>query len=254
MRFFVSGGAPLSREIQEWFHAADMLILEGYGLTETTAGSTINRPDAYRFGSVGKAIPGTEIRIAEDGEIMIRGIGVFQGYFKREEDTKACLDRDGWFASGDIGVLDGDGFLRITDRKKDLIITAGGKNIAPQWIENKLKSAIPLVSQAVAHGDKRKFISALVTLNPEEVAKMGLKYEDAAKNPAVREAIEKGIASANKELESYQQIKKFAILEKDFSIDDGTLTPTLKVKRKVVTERFIAILDGFYKESGRDAA
>ena len=253
VRFFVSGGAPLSREIQEWFHAADMLILEGYGLTETTAASTVNRPSGYRFGSVGLAVPGTQIRIAADGEIMIKGIGVFQGYFKRAEDTAACLDKDGWFASGDIGEFDADGFLRITDRKKDLIITAGGKNIAPQWIENKLKQ-IPLVSQAMVHGDKRKFISALITLNPDEVTKMGLKYEEAVKNAKVREAVEKGIAEKNKELESYQQVKKFEILEKDFTIDDGTLTPTLKVKRKVVTERFKAILDRFYVESGRDAA
>ena len=253
VRFFVSGGAPLSREIQEWFHSADMLILEGYGLTETTAGSTLNRPDAYRFGSVGKAIPGTQIRIAQDGEIMIKGVGVFQGYFKRADDTAACMDADGWFASGDIGEIDGDGFLRITDRKKDLIITAGGKNIAPQWIENKLKQ-IPLVSQAVAHGDKRKFISALLTLNPEEIAKLGMKYEDAVKDAGIRAQIEKGMATANKELESYQQVKKFAILERDFSVEDGTLTPTLKVKRKVVTERFQSVLDGFYKESGRDAA
>ncbi len=253
VRFFISGGAPLSREIEEWFHAMDMLILEGFGLTETTAATTVNRPGKYKFGTVGPAVPGTEIKIAEDGEILIRGTGVFQGYYKKPEDTASVLTKEGWFATGDIGEIDADGFLRITDRKKDLIVTAGGKNIAPQYVEAKLKT-IPLVSQVMVHGDKRKFVSALITLNPDEVAKMGLSYADGVKSPAVRDVLEKAIKERNKELESYQQVKKFAVLEKDFTIDAGELTPTLKVKRKAVTEKYKAILDGFYTESASDAA
>jgi len=253
VRFFVSGGAPLSREIQEWFHTCDMLILEGYGLTETTAATCVNRPEKFRFGSVGPAVPGTSLKIAEDGEILIKGVGVFQGYFKKAEDSKAVLGDDGWFASGDIGEIDGDGFLKITDRKKDLIVTAGGKNIAPQYVEAKLKT-IPMISQVMVHGDKRKFVSALVTLNPDEVKKLGLSYEEAVKSQKVRDLIEAAVKERNQTLESYQQVKKFAVLEKDLSIDAGELTPTLKVKRKFVTEKFKALLDGFYTESASDAA
>jgi len=230
-----------------------MLILEGYGLTETTAATCVNRPEKFRFGSVGPAVPGTSLKIAEDGEILIKGVGVFQGYFKKAEDSKAVLGDDGWFASGDIGEIDGDGFLKITDRKKDLIVTAGGKNIAPQYVEAKLKT-IPMISQVMVHGDKRKFVSALVTLNPDEVKKLGLSYEEAVKSQKVRDLIEAAVKERNQTLESYQQVKKFAVLEKDLSIDAGELTPTLKVKRKFVTEKFKALLDGFYTESASDAA
>lgn len=253
VRYFVSGGAPLSREIQEWFHTCDMLILEGYGLTETTAATCVNRPERFRFGTVGPAVPGLSLKIAEDGEILIKGVGVFQGYFKKPEDTASVLSPDGWFASGDIGEIDADGFLKITDRKKDLIVTAGGKNIAPQYVEAKLKT-IPMISQVMVHGDKRKFVSALVTLNPDEVKKLGMSYEEAVKSPKVRELIETEVKARNAQLESYQQVKKFAVLEKDFSIDAGELTPTLKVKRKFVSEKYKGLLDGFYTESASDAA
>jgi long-chain acyl-CoA synthetase len=213
----------------------------------------VNRIERFRFGSVGPANPGTEIRIAQDGEILIKGVGVFQGYYKRPEETATVIDHDGWFATGDIGELDPDGFLKITDRKKDLIITAGGKNIAPAYVEGKLKT-IPLVSQVIVHGDRRKFLSALVTLNPDEVKKLGLSYEDAVLSPKVRELLEKEIADRNRELESYQQVKKFAILEHDFSIESGELTPSLKVKRKAVSEKFKPLLDRFYAESADSAA
>ena len=251
----VSGSAPLPAQVRDAFEerVPSVVVCEGYGLTETTAATCVNRPDKFRFGSVGPAVPNTSLKIAEDGEILIKGVGVFRGYFKKPEDTKAVLNADGWFATGDIGEIDADGFLRITDRKKDLIVTAGGKNIAPQYVEAKLKT-IPLLSQVMVHGDKRKFVSALVTLNPDEVKKLGMSYEEAVKSPKVRELIEAAIKERNKELESYQQVKKFAVLEKDLTIDSGDLTPTLKVKRKVVTEKHKAILDAFYVESASDAA
>jgi long-chain acyl-CoA synthetase len=253
LRFAVSGGAPLSKEIAEFFHAAGILILEGYGLTETCPSLTFNRLDNFRFGSVGQAQPGIEIRIAPDGEILGRGANIAKGYFKKPEATAEVFLPDGWFATGDIGRLDGDGFLYITDRKKDLIVTAGGMNIAPQNIENLLKGD-PFISQAMVHGDKRPYPVALITLNPEELTKFAtaegiLDREPAslAKNPKVVERVSRIVEERNDELQSYAKIKKFSILPADFTVENGLLTPTLKVKRKLITEKYRETIDSLYR-------
>jgi len=253
LRFAVSGGAPLSKEIAEFFHAAGILILEGYGLTETCPSLTFNRLDNFRFGSVGQAQPGIEIKIAPDGEILGRGANIAKGYFKKPEATAEVFLPDGWFATGDIGRLDGDAFLYITDRKKDLIVTAGGMNIAPQNIENLLKGD-PFISQAMVHGDKRPYPVALITLNPEELVKFAktegiLDTEPAslAKNPKVVDRVNRIVEERNDELQSYAKIKKFSILPADFTVENGLLTPTLKVKRKVITEKYRETLDSLYR-------
>jgi len=252
LRFAVSGGAPLSKEIAEFFHAAGILILEGYGLTETCPSLTFNRLDNFRFGSVGQAQPGTEIKIAPDGEILGRGANIAKGYFKKPEATAEVFLPDGWFATGDIGRLDDDGFLYITDRKKDLIVTAGGMNIAPQNIENRLKGD-PFISQAMVHGDKRPYPVALITLNPEELAKfakaegiLDTEPTSLAKNPKVVERVSRSVEVRNEELQSYAKIKKFSILPIDFTVENGLLTPTLKVKRKLITEKYRETLDSLY--------
>jgi long-chain acyl-CoA synthetase len=253
LRFAVSGGAPLSKEIAEFFHAAGILILEGYGLTETCPSLTFNRADHFKFGSVGQAQPGVELKIAPDGEILGRGANIAKGYFKQPEATRAVFLPDGWFATGDIGQVDADGFLYITDRKKDLIVTAGGMNIAPQNIENLLKTD-PFISQAVVHGDRRPYPVALITLNPEELAAFAREHgilatdpESLARHPKVVERVSRSIEERNAGLQSYAKIKKFAILPGDFTIDNGLLTPTLKVKRKVITEAHKPLLDSLYQ-------
>ena len=250
----VSGGAPLAREIAEFFHAAGILVLEGYGLTETCPVLTFNRVDHYKFGSVGQALPGVELKIAADGEIMARGANIAtRGYFKQPAATAEAFDAEGWFHTGDIGHVDGDGFLYITDRKKDLIVTAGGMNIAPQNIENLLK-ADPFVSQAMVYGDRKPYPVALITLNPEELAKFareqGLLASDASvivKHPKVVERVERLVEEKNTHLQSYAKIKKFTVLADDFTQDGGELTPTLKVKRKVVSEKYRDTLEELYR-------
>ncbi len=253
LRFAVSGGAPLSREIAEFFHAAGILILEGYGLTETCPVLTNNREDHFKFGSVGQALPGVELKIAPDGEILGRGKNIAKGYFKKPEATAEVFLSDGWFATGDIGKIDEDGFLFITDRKKDLIVTAGGMNIAPQNIENLLKGD-PFISQVMVHGDKRPYPVALITVNPEELAKFAkeqgiLNTEPAAlaRHPKVMERVSRIVEQRNSELQSYAKVKKFAILPNDFTVDNGLLTPTLKVKRKLITEKNRETLDSLYR-------
>lgn len=253
LRFAVSGGAPLSREIAEFFHAAGILILEGYGLTETCPSLTFNRAEHFKFGTVGQAQPGVELKIAPDGEILGRGPNIAKGYFKKPEATAEVFLPDGWFATGDIGVIDPEGFLTITDRKKDLIVTAGGINIAPQNIENLLKGD-PFISQAMVHGDRRPFPVALITVNPEELAKFakaqGILNADPkalAKDPKVVERVSRIVETKNAELQSYAKIKKFLILPEDFTVENGRLTPTLKVKRKVITEEHKEELDSLYR-------
>ena len=253
LRFAVSGGAPLAPEIAEFFHAAGILILEGYGLTETCPALTFNREDQFKFGSVGLAQPGVELKIAPDGEILGRGPNIAKGYFKKPEATAEVFLPDGWFATGDIGRIDAEGFLYITDRKKDLIVTAGGINIAPQNIENLLKGD-PFISQAMVHGDKRPYPVALITLNPDELAKFareqGILVTDRAalaRHPKVIERVSRIIEERNAALQSYAKIKKFAILPDDFSIENGLLTPTLKVKRKIITEAHKDLLDSLYR-------
>src|SRR6266700_4106918 len=253
LRFAVSGGAPLSREIAEFFHAAGILILEGYGLTETCPVLTNNREDGFKFGSVGRPLPGVDVKIAADGEILGRGGNIAKGYFKKTEATREVFLDDGWFATGDIGRFDEDGYLFITDRKKDLIVTAGGMNIAPQNIENLLKTD-PFISQAMVHGDRRPYPVALITLNAEELAKFAreqgiLAVEPAVlvKHPRVLERVQRTVDDKNSELQSYAKIKKFVILPEDFTVENGALTPTLKVKRKVISERHRPVLDALYQ-------
>jgi len=251
MRLFVSGGAPLSPKIAHFFDLLGFTILEGYGLTETSAGTFVNRPGKNRIGTVGPAVPGTQVRIAEDGEVLVKGGGVMKEYFRSPEATAEVL-KDGWLYTGDIGFLDEAGHLKITDRKKDIIVTAGGKNVAPQNLENELKTD-PLVSQVMVHGDKRKFLSALVALNEENARKWasengvpaGAALHD---DPKVKVRIQQAVDALNQKQPSYATVKRFAIVPKDFTQETGELTPTLKVKRKVVTQKYKALLDSFYAE------
>jgi len=256
LQFAVSGGAPLSREIAEFFHAAGILILEGYGLTETMAAINCNTPACFRFGSVGRPVDRGEEKIAPDGEIWVRGPMLFQGYFKRPEATREVLTSDGWFKTGDVGEIDTDGYLRITDRKKDIIVTAAGKNIAPQNIENLLKT-VPFISQVMVHGDRQKYLSALITLNREQIEDFARSegisfgdYRELVKHPRVYSHVKKAVDEKNRQLASFETIKRFAILDSDFTQETGELTPTLKVKRKVVTEKYKEILSGLYQEKG----
>src|SRR5215203_4478482 len=252
IRFFVSGSAALNREVQEWFYAAGLLILEGYGLTETSAASCVNNPRATRFGTVGPPIPGTEVKIGDDGEIFIKGPAVMQGYHNLPELTAESL-HDGWFATGDIGELDDAGYLRITDRKKDLIKTSGGKYVAPQKVEGTLKAACPYLSQVLVHGDGRKYVSALVTLDPEAIegwAKdQGLSYssfDELAGSREVHDLIESQVTEANQSLERWETIKRFEILPSELSVEEGEVTPSLKVRRRAVEEKYADVLNSMY--------
>jgi long-chain acyl-CoA synthetase len=245
-RFLICGGAPLSAEIAEFFHGAGLLILEGYGLTETTAAAFVNRWNRHRFGTVGPAIDVIEYRMADDGEILLRGPSVFSRYHNNPEATAEAFDAEGWFHTGDIGVIE-NGFLRIVDRKKDIIITAGGKNVAPQKLENAIKAHCPLVSQVVVFGDKRPHCVALIT--PSEPAVRHYGGGDIAKAAAsteLRAAIEKAVDDVNRTLPSYETVKTFALLPADFSEATGELTPSLKVKREVVAAQHEAVLAGLY--------
>jgi long-chain acyl-CoA synthetase len=252
IRNMTSGGAPLSREIAEFFHAIGILVLEGYGLTETTPSLTVNRPDRFKFGTVGLPLDCCEIKIAPDGEIIARGANIALGYHRRPEATAESWDPDGWFHTGDIGEFDAEGFLRITDRKKDLLKTSGGKYIAPQKIENLLKLQ-PHVSQAVVIGDNRKYCVALITLDPDEIERWAKDHgldggspEQISALPEVRELIEGEVAHVNRELASFESIKYFRILPRDLSVETGELTPSLKVKRKVVAERYRREIEEMY--------
>jgi long-chain acyl-CoA synthetase len=252
LRFFVSGSAALSTEVAEFFHAAGILILEGYGLTETSAGTFVNRPHLYKFGTVGPAMPGTEVRIADDGEIMVRGPGVMQGYHQLPEQTAEALGPDGWLHTGDIGELDADGYLRITDRKKDLIKTSGGKYVAPQAIEVLFKGRCALASQIVVHGDGRNYVTALVTLDPDALSQWAAHrsvpgdYATLTQHDAVRAEVEAAVAHVNSIVNRWETIKDFRILDHDLTIEDGDLTPSLKVKRRVVEQRHHDLLDAMY--------
>ncbi|HZA49565.1 MAG TPA: long-chain fatty acid--CoA ligase, partial [Myxococcaceae bacterium] len=242
MRLLVSGGAPLSRKIAYFFDLLGFKVLEGYGLTETSAATCVNRPEKIKIGAVGPAVPGTEIQIGSDGEILIRGPGVMVGYYKNDAATAEVLEKDGWFHSGDIGEMDRDGYVRITDRKKDIIVTAGGKNVAPQNIENLLKT-FALISQSMVYGDRRKYLAALICVNEEAARKVladkGVTapqaYAEVARRPEIREEVQKIIDQVNAEQPSYSTLKRFAIMDQDFTQESGELTPTLKVKRKFAT-------------------
>jgi long-chain acyl-CoA synthetase len=250
----VSGGAPLGARLGHFFRGAGLPIYEGYGLTETTAGATCNRPDAIRIGTVGRPIPGVTIRIAEDGEILLKGDNVFRGYFKNEEATKETV-ADGWFHTGDIGELDKDGYLRITGRKKELIVTAGGKNVAPAVLEDRLR-AHPLISQCMVVGDQKPFIACLVTIDedafPDWKAKNGKPKDasvaDLVDDDDLRAAIQEAIDDANKAVSHAESIKAFTILAEDWSVDSGHLTPSMKVKRNVVLKDHEADVEALYSK------
>ena len=254
IKFFISGGAPLSHEVALFFPAFGFTILEGYGLTETTAGITFNRSHSIKFGSVGQTIKGVELKIASDGEILVKGSVVFKGYFNNPTATAEAIDADGWFHTGDVGEFDSEGFLKITDRKKDIIVTAGGKNIAPQNIE-MLMVGDPYISQFIVHGDKRKFLSALVVPDRPQVLEYAKSknitfndYNELLANNTVHSFIKERIEEKNKQLAKYESIKKFAIIEHEFTIESGELTPTLKLKRKAIYKKHERLLDSFYQE------
>ncbi|HZT85225.1 MAG TPA: long-chain fatty acid--CoA ligase [Gaiellaceae bacterium] len=238
LRVGVSGAAPLSRDVLEFFHALGVPVVEGYGLTETASSATVNEPGDFRIGTVGRPVEGTEIRLADDGEILIRSDSVFAGYYKEPEATAAALTDDGWLRTGDVGEIDPEGFLRITDRKKDLIITAGGKNVSPQNLENALKAS-RFVSQALVVGDRRPYVAALVTLDEPEVASSGRDPQ-----ALVQELVEE----VNRDRTPVEQIKRFAILPRDFSQEQGEVTPTLKLRRKVIHEHFADEIERLYTD------
>jgi long-chain acyl-CoA synthetase len=237
LRVGVSGAAPLGTNVLEFFHSLGMLVVEGYGLTETASSLSVNDPDDFRFGTVGRAVEGCEIRLDEDGEILVRSDTVFGGYYKDPEATAAAFTADGFFRTGDVGELDADGFLKITDRKKDLIITAGGKNIAPQNLENALKAS-RYISQALVVGDRRPYITALITIDEAEVAASG---RDA------RELVQEIVDEVNRDRVRVEQIKRFAILPRDFTQEEGEVTPTLKLRRKIVQEHFADEIEELYR-------
>lgn len=251
IRCVITGGAPLSKEILEFFHAAGILILEAYGLTEAPS-AAFNRPDDFRFGTVGPAVPGMEIKIAEDGEILLQSPIVFAGYLKDPEKTKEAFREDGWYCTGDIGVISSDGFVTITDRKKDIIITAGGKNVAPQNIENLLKTS-PMISQVMVYGDRKPYLTALITLDPEASAAWAegegiliANSTELSQNGRMREHIADIVKEKSRDLASFETIKKFEILPEDLSLEAGEVTPTLKVKRRFVSKKYRDLLERMY--------
>ena len=254
LQWAISGAAPLSKTIGEFFHACGILLLEGLGMTENTSFSNVNRYDHYKFGTVGPVGPGIEMKLADDGEILFRGEHVMQGYYRNAEATAEVIDSEGWLYTGDIGEIDDEGFLKITDRKKDLIITAGGKNIAPQRVEQTLKLS-KYINQIVAFGDRRKYLTALVTLDMDNVkawaAENGLAFDDPSElctKPEVQTLVEREVASYNRNLASFETVKKIRILPGEFTVESGELTPSLKIKRKVVLANHQALLDEMYAD------
>src|SRR5205807_1789422 len=256
---FVSGGAPLAHKIAYFFDLLGFNLLEGYGLTETIAVTSVNLPGQNKLGTVGRPFPGVEVKIAEDGEILQRGRHIMRGYFGMPEATTEVIDKEGWFHTGDIGELDADGYLRITDRKKDLIKTSGGKYIAPQAIEGALKTMSEVISQVVVIGDRRKYVSVLTTVTEDQAKKVAAAagepagtYSEAARSKAVRARVQEAIDKLNATLPSYETIKRFTILDRDFSQETGELTPTLKVKRKAATQKFKTQIDAMYDGESLD--
>jgi long-chain acyl-CoA synthetase len=258
VKFVLSGGAPLSPELAAFFIGAGLEIMEGYGLTETSPVIAVNRPDARKLGTVGPLIPGVEVKIADDGEILSRGPHIMKGYWNNPEATAQAIDEEGWFHTGDIGELDADGFLKITDRKKDIIINAYGKNIAPQPLEALLKSS-PYIGTPVLIGDRRKFLVALLVPNFEKLERdagaMGVQfsnYEQLVADDKVKSLIQKEIDRFNQNLDRQEKIRRFALLPRDFTIDADEITPSLKVKRKVIDKNYKSIIDELYIDENAD--
>ena len=260
IKFSITAAAPLDKSILEFFNAAGVLLLEGWGMTETSGGFTLNTVKNYRFGSIGRPYPGHQLRIAEDGEILVKGPCVFRGYHENPEATAEALDSEGWLHTGDVGEVDGDGYVYIRDRKKDLIITAAGKNIAPQAVENTLKSA-PGVSQVAVYGDRKPYLVALVTVDPDAAKKWasehGLASDDVATivgDPRFRAHLDAGIAEANKQLASYETVKYYEVLPEDFTVENDLLTPTLKIRRRQIHARYHDLYESLYQPSKAEAA
>jgi long-chain acyl-CoA synthetase len=241
LRFLVSGAAPLSSEVQSFFETIGMPIIEGYGLTETAAPVACNRPNNIHRGTVGQPLPGLDVKIAEDGEILVKGPSIFKGYYRDEAATEEAF-KDGYFCTGDIGTFDENGCLKILDRKKDLIITAGGKHVAPQYIEN-LFAGERIISRVLVYGDRRKYITALITVNSEN-----------PQDPEVRQEVDDAVRRINERLASFEQIKKYIVLDEDFSIENNELTPTMKMRRKIITEKYKSLLDSLYDVEDLKAA
>lgn len=255
LKFFLSGSAPLAPDIGRFFYGAGITLLEGYGLTETTAGAFLTRPDDVRFGYVGLPLPGTEVRIAEDGEVMLRGECVMQGYHNLSGSADAALTEDNWFATGDIGELEG-GRLRITDRKKELIKTSGGKYVAPQKIESRFKALCPYVSHLLVHGDRRPYCVALVALDPEAVGAWAveqgldsLDHQALTRTPAVRAMLQEAFDELNKDLPRFETIKYFAVLPNELTVEQGEITPSLKMRRRTIEDRYRHLLEEMYQDT-----
>ena len=250
LRFAITGGAPISRDIADFFSAAGVLVLEGYGLTETTGPIFVNPANGARNGTVGRACPGAEAKIDEDGEILLRGPTVFTGYLNLDADTSASLTPDGWFRTGDVGSLSSDGYLKITDRKKDLLITAGGKNIAPQKIENLLTQDT-LISQAIVVGDRMNYLSVLVALAPDELKRLARDHgwvgsKDLTQDPRIQQLVKQKIQSLNSKLAPFETLKKFRVLPRELSLEAGELTPSLKIKRKHCVQKYASLIAEMY--------
>jgi long-chain acyl-CoA synthetase len=249
----LSGAAPIAPQVLEFFWSIGVPVREGYGQTENTAQATVTPPGDVRIGKVGRVVPGAELRIAEDGEILTKGPGTFVGYFKDQAATEATVDANGWLHTGDVGELDADGFLTITDRKKDIIITAGGKNISPSEIENKLKVS-PFVREAIVVGDRRKFLTALIGIEADTVGNWATRrnlgfttYEDLASKPEVRELVGECVEAVNVELAQVETLKDFRLLPKELDHEEGELTATQKVKRRAIETEFDGLIETMYR-------
>ncbi|MFP5416839.1 MAG: AMP-dependent synthetase/ligase [Actinomycetes bacterium] len=258
IEFFISGSAKLSSQVQEWFYSAGIVVVEGYGSTETSAVAAVNEPVKPRFGTVGPALPGTEIRIADDGEVLIKGPGIMRGYHRDPEQTAEVLI-DGWYHSGDIGELDADGYLRITDRKKDLMKTSGGKYVAPQKVEGVMAANIPYLSQVVAVGDGRKYISALFTLDPGAVdswakrhGKEDLSYAELTQLPEMRASVDRFLDRANDKLERWETVKRYAILDHELTVEDGGVTANMKIRRSAIADNYADVVASLYDAEDED--
>ena len=253
LRFFISGSAALDREIAQWFDAVGVVVLEGYGLTETSAASSLNRPHAYRFGTVGWTLPQTEVKIAEDGEILLRGPGIMNGYHDLPDATAEAIESDGWFHTGDIGELDAEGFLRITDRKKDMFKTSQGKYVAPSAISAQFKGICPFASEIIVYGESKPYCVALVSLDADGLTDWaadnglaGKSFTEVARDEKTKAAVEGYVEELNKHLNRWEQVKKVAIIDRELTVENGDLTPSLKLKRKVVVDNFHDKIDALY--------